>query len=147
MSYSIDAADRERFKRSVLAGLAVLAVAAVFVLGWYWIVGVDEPEDGPRVTVGKYMNAIRTKDVDTAQGLLCAALAKDTTDVKERAERFRRLDYRIGESTEVSETEYRVDVGVDAVVNLSGTDTPSRTTYIFKVVEEGDEWRVCGITT
>ncbi len=147
MSYNTDAAEREHFKRSVLAGLAVLAAAAVFVLGWYWIVGVDKPKDGPRVTVGKYMNAIRTKDVDTAQGLLCNELARNKTDVQERAKRFRKLDYKIGKSTKTSESEYRVDVGVDAVVNLSGTDTPSRTTYIFKVVEEEDEWRVCGITT
>jgi len=147
MNYSIDTAARDRLKRSVLAGLAVLAVAAAFVLGWHWIVGTDEPKDERRITVGKYMNAIRTKDIDTAQSLLCSELAKNPTDVQERAQRFRKLDYKIGKSIKKSETEYQVNVGVNAVVNLAGTDTPSRTTYIFKVVKEEDQWRVCGITT
>lgn len=147
MSNSIDTVDRERLKRSVIAGLAVLAVTAAFVIGWYLIVGVDKPKDGPRVTVGKYMKAMRDKDVKDAQDLLCKGLAKDKQDVADRAKRFRKLDYRINESTKTSENEFRVDVAVNSIVTLDGKDTPANSTYVFKVVKEDDEWRVCGITT
>lgn len=147
MTSSIELSDRERTKRSALIALAVVAVAGVFTLGWYWLVGVDQPKDDPRHTVGKYMSAVRSKDVNTAQGLLCAELAKNKQDVADRAKRFRKLEYSIGRSSKQSDTEYRIDVAVDAVVNLSGEDTPTKTTYIFKVIQENDNWRVCGITT
>ncbi|MGH3429131.1 MAG: hypothetical protein ACRD3Q_05935 [Terriglobales bacterium] len=139
--------DRERVKRSILISVAVAALVGVFALGWYMIIGVDKPKDGPRVTVGKYMKAIRTKHIKDAQDLLCSGLAQDKQDVADRANRFRRLDYRIDKSTRKSDTEYRVDVAVNSVVELNGKDTPSRTTYVFKVVKEHGDWLVCGITT
>lgn len=133
-------------RRDFLLPLAVIALVGLLTWGWVWLSRDDPPVTGPRVTVGKYMAAMRNKDVKTAQDLLCSALEKDKEDVAERIRRFRSLNYEIGESTKKSDTEYVVNVEVDAVVNLAGDDTQSTTTYVLKMVKEADGWRVCGIT-